>query len=398
MSKITLIVVVVLGLIVLGCSPINRTELVPIVARDSVPFDLELIPAEVIDRLSDYQVIIVGETHLIREQQQFTAGLIRALHAEGYRQLLLEWPHLADWVLSEYAVDGVRRPEWWEPPINMLGDLITTIRNFNLTLPENERIAVRAIDMNLDEYGGADQFFSSLGGVSQQLPDPGPLETFLQNDYGTSNAQEIALMTLQQDLNNRRSELVELWGKKWYETVLEMVEVESDSIPIRNARVDNYDSSVRLREDVIKKLCDRRIVSIENGTVIHIGANHAQKERFKGTSQEWLGDYLVNRSTAINGRVFVMSVVPSRITADFDTDLPDFDLLDASPENELFRIISETWPERVVFLPFDDPIFVTTSVSMNYEGKIYVATPKRHYDAVVVLPVAYRIQLIEERD
>jgi erythromycin esterase-like protein len=96
----------------------------------------------VIDRLSDYQVIIVGETHLIREQQQFTAALIRALHAEGYRQLLLEWPHLADWVLSEYAVDGVRRPEWWEPPINMLGDLITTIRNFNLTLPENERIAV----------------------------------------------------------------------------------------------------------------------------------------------------------------------------------------------------------------------------------------------------------------
>ena len=54
------------------------------------------VPAAVIDRLADRQVVVVGETHLIREQRQFTAVL-------------------ADWVLSEYAVDGDRKPDWWRP-------------------------------------------------------------------------------------------------------------------------------------------------------------------------------------------------------------------------------------------------------------------------------------------
>ncbi len=74
------------------------------------------------------------------------------------------------------------------------------IRNFNLTLPEDERIAVRGIDMNLEEYGGAAQFFSSMGGLSQQLSVPGPIEAFLMSDYSNSDAQEAALITLRQVL------------------------------------------------------------------------------------------------------------------------------------------------------------------------------------------------------
>jgi hypothetical protein len=146
---------------------------------------------------------------------------------------------------------------------------------------------------------------------------------------------------------------------------------------------------------MLKRLCDRRIAGIENSTVIHIGGNHAQKEHLKGTSQEWLGDYLVNSSTVTGGDVFVISVVPSQITADFNTDIPDFNLLDASPENELFRIISENWPEQYVFLPFDDPLFAEGNIRMNYEGKIYVTHPKHHYDAVVLLPIAHRIQWLQ---
>ena len=252
---------------------------------------------------------------------------------------------------------------------------------------------MRAIDVNLDEYGGAEQFIASMGGVSQQLSNPGPLKVFLQNDYGTADSQEVALIELQNALDTRRSELVELWGEYWYGIISEMVDVEFDSVPIRNVRPGDYSKSFRLRENVIKSLCDRRISDMEHGTVVNIGGNHAQKERFMGTKQEWLGFYLVNRSPVAGGRTIVISVVPARITADYRTDVPDFDLMETSPENELFRLMNETWPELPVFLPFDDPAFTKKRVSMNYEGTTYVTAPKRHFDAVVVLPLTHRIPI-----
>jgi hypothetical protein len=58
-------------------------------------------------------------------------------------------------------------------------------------------------------------------------------------------------------LNTRRSRLVASWGEAWYDTVAEMVEVELTSIPIRALRESDYDESVRLREEAIKRLAGR---------------------------------------------------------------------------------------------------------------------------------------------
>lgn len=69
------------------------------------------------------------------------------------------------------------------------------------------------------------------------------------------------------------------------------------------------------------------------------------------------------------------------------------DDVDASPDEDLFRLMAETWPKRFVFLPFDDPIFSESSVGMNWEEIVYVAPPKRHYDATFILPTAHRIAI-----
>lgn len=384
----------VLLALVSGCdqtTEVSTTELAQVVARDGVAFTVESIPPEVSDRLASHKVVLVGETHLVREHRELMAEVIKDLHARGFRQLLLESAHMSDWLLTDFVEDGQLEPDW-EPPFWAYGDLLTAIRDFNRSLPEGERVRVRAIDMNLQEYGGASSFRGSLGALSLHLANPGPIDEFLQGSYRTPEGQAEKLATLLGELRGRRAELVAAWGEEWCDRATEMVEVELASVPIRAFREDRYDLSVKLREDVMKELADRRLEGLEGGTLINVGANHAQKEYLRGTEQEWLGDYLVHKSTAVGGSVIVLEVTPARIMSAGEGGVTEFDLR-ASPENELFRLMNETWPDQIVFLPLDDPIFQTGAVPMNSEGEIYVGSPKRHYDVSVLLPLARRIPI-----
>ena len=172
-----------------------------------------------------------------------------------------------------------------------------------------------------------------------------------------------------------------------------MVEIERASIPIRADREGDYDRAATDRESAMKRLADRRIAESRGRTLVNVGANHAQKERLRGTDHEWLGDYLVHRSAAAGGSAISVGVFPARVTADYDSPFDDFDIRDASPENELFLVLADGWPGQTVFLPLTDPLFAEQQVAMNYEGTIETSEPARHYDAVVVLPLTHRIPL-----
>ncbi len=386
---------VALIVLVSGCGGkgVTATEIVPVVERDGTPFEGSAIPDEVLQFLADYPVVVIGETHLIREQREFTAAMVKGLYAHGYRQLLLEWPHMADWVMSDYVLDGDLAPGWWTPPIWLYGDLLKEIRDFNAGLPENDLVDVRGIDVNLDNYGGAEVFRESLRDLSERLPAPGPLELFLLTPYDTPDAQTAALETLDAELTTDRDGLVKAWGEPMFDMVSEMVEIELGSVPVRATWDDNSDESAHLREQLMKQLADARLAGYQHGSVVNVGGNHAQKERLKGTDQEWLGDYLVHTSTAPNGPVISVVVVPARVVAEYDTDVPDWDLVDSSPDNELFRLMSDVWPGRTVFLPFTDSLFRERDVAMNFEDTIHVTSPERHYDAAVLLPLTHRIPL-----
>jgi hypothetical protein len=352
--------------------------------------DLEDVVAR--DRLSQHKLVLVGETHLIWEHQEMMAELVIALHERGFRQLLLEWPHMADWLLTDFVQEGQLEPDW-QPPSWFYSALIAEVRDFNRTLPQPERVQVRGIDMNLQEYGGAQDFIGSLRELSHHLTEPGPVAAFLQRNYSTPEAQVENLETLRADLEAGRSGLMDSWGEYLYDTVAEMVEVERASVPIRAMREDRYDLTARMREDVMKLLADIRLRGYEHGTLMNVGGNHAQKEFLKGTNQEWLGDYLVHQSDAVGGSSIVLTVTAARIVSGSASTLTDFDVTDASPENELWRTMSETWPDQIVFLPVDDPVFSGDGVPMNYEGTIYVGSPKRHYDVFLLLPLAHRVPL-----
>jgi hypothetical protein len=366
-------------------------EIAPIVERDGVPFEGQSIPEGVLDRLSPFRVVIVGETHLLREHREMMVGLVGALHARGFRQLLLEWPHMEDWLLSDFVNDQGLEPDW-TPREFFGGDMITGIRDFNRSLPDDQRIQVRAIDVNLWDYGGASAFVDGLRTLSQHLLSPGPVAAFLEGGYFTPESQARLIGDLRDELQTRRSELVGAWGADLYETVAEMVDVEVASVTVRAMRGDDYDQSIRLREDEMKRLADLRLVGSTHGTLINVGGNHAQKEYLKGTEQEWLGDYLVHRSAAADGSVIVLVVTPARVAFGSGGAIITYDVMDASPANELFRLMYETWPDHTVFLPLDDPIFVDGAVAVNFEGTIYSTALKRIYDCVVQLPLAHRVQ------
>jgi hypothetical protein len=378
-----------------ACSEVTEvttTDLEGVVARDGVPFLVQSIPDEVLDRLSQHKLVVVGETHLIWDHQEMMAELVRALHERGFRQLLLEWPHMADWILTDFVQDTQLEPDW-QPPGWFYSALIAAVRDFNRTLPQAERVAVRGIDMNLQEYGGAQDFKGSLSGLSHHLTDPGPVAAFLQSNYETSGEQVEQLETLRAALETGRSTLIDSWGEYWYDTVAEMVEVERASVPIRAMREDRYDLTAQMREAVMKLLADARLRGYEHGTLMNVGGNHAQKAYLKGTEQEWLGDYLVHRSDAVGGSAIVLNVTAARIVSGSGNGSADFDVTDASPENELWRLMNETWPDQIVFLPVNDPVFLGDGVPMNFEGTIYVGSPKRHYDVFLLLPLAHRVPL-----
>ncbi len=399
MRKIVRILAIILGIAALVAgglylwgrmTEVSTAELEQIVQRDSVPFDVQEIPDQVLDRLASHRVVVVGETHFLREHGDLMAELLRGLHARGFRQLLVEWAQVADWLMADYVNEGGLEPDWVPPGDISAGALATAIRDFNRTLPESERIQIHGIDITLPDYGGAEAFLWSLGRLAQHLPDPGPLSQFPSGDYDTPEGQTAHVEALRAELAAGRSELVALWGQSWYGTVVEMVEVELDSIPVRALRESDYDKSVRLREDAIKRLTDRRLQSFPHGTLINVGSTHAQKKRLYGTEIEWLGDYLVHRSQAADGSVIVLDVSAAHIVAVPGSGFPDYDL-SASPRNELFRVMNQTWPDQIVFLPADDPLLSSGRVPINSEGTLYRGAPKQHFDVYVLLPSAHRV-------
>jgi hypothetical protein len=368
---------------------VSDEELASVVQRDGLPFAGDTIPDELLDRLATNRVVLVGEFHFLREHRDLMTSLLWELYGRGFRQYLFEWTQAADWLLADYVNDGGLEPTW-TPPHDIGGTALTAIRDFNRTVSDDERIRVHAVDVHLSDYGGTEGWLTVLGLLAKHLPDPGPIPAFLESDHETGESHQAQLEALQVQLHDRRAELVASWGAPLYGTVSEMVEVELRSIAVRDLRESDYDESVRLREQTIKWLSDRRIAENPGGTLINFGSTHAQKTDLVGTENiEWLGDYLVHRSPVASGSTISLLVAPSHIVSVPGSNVPDFDL-SASPANELLRVVGPAWPDKIVFMPLDDALFHAGRVPVNFSGEIYVSAPQTQYDALILLPIAHR--------
>ncbi len=131
-----------------------------------------------------------------------------------------------------------------------------------------------------------------------------------------------------------------------------------------------------MREDVIKQLADTRIGESTDGTIINFGATHVQKARLFRTDIEWLGEYLVHRSTVVHGSVFVIGVMAASILPVSGGTVLVCDVHDASPPNELLRVMVESFPDQTMFLPLDDPVFASAAYCST-SRRSSTAAPRR---------------------
>ncbi len=381
-------------LVVAGCAAsadVTRDELGAVVERDGAVFSGSGIPTEVRDRLAANRVVVLGETHHLREHWEFVGTLLEDLHDRGFRQLLIENPQMVDWLLDDWVVGGDLVPGW-EPPDHLLRKL-SAVHDFNETLPAAERVHVRSIDANEAYYGGAASFRDLLMAAAENVPTADPIVDFAAVDYARSAPadQAEAIETLLASLEGDRSNLTSEWGPDWYATILEMVQVEVESVAIRAERSEDDNQAARMREDVIKDLADARIAAIDGGTVINVGAHHAQKAHLMGTEQEWMGDYLAHTSPVVDGSIIVIGFSAARTELEPGAGGTPWDILaSSSTDNEILRVIAETWPTRTVFLPLTDPLFIERTVAYNSEDMIYVASLAEHFDALIQYGLAHR--------
>ena len=377
-----------------GCSPsaeVDADDLRVVVERDAVVFDGTRIPNEVLSRLADNRVVLLGETHHLREHWELTVDLLRDLYTSGFRQFLVELPQMDDWLIDDY----VRNRELgatWEPPA-FFDRRFTAVRELNMTLPPDDQIRVRSIDANEDFYGGAQNFRDLLVMLADHLPSPGPIESFLDKGYvdAPQQTQVEVVESVAASLEADQPTLIEAWGIEWYMRVTEMLEMELASIDVRFERADDDEAGTRSREEIIKELVDRRVAECSCGTLINIGGHHAQKSHLMGTEQEWMGDYLAHESPVVDGSIMVIGFTSAETELEPGAGGTPWDVIESSPEHELLRIVAEAFPAQTVFLPLDDPLFADRAVAYNSEEVIYITRIKEQFDAIIQYGMASRM-------
>lgn len=252
-------------------------------------------------------------------------------------------------------------------------------------------IRVRAIDVNEEHHGGGQAFRDVLGSLVSILGEPGPVAAFTAATAGSPEEQRESIQRLDASLRTESSTLSEEWGSEWFAHVLEMVEVERTSIDIREYRQSDDDRAARLREEEIKELVESRLAEDEGGTVINVGGHHAQKSPLMGTDQEWLGDYLVHRSEAAAGSVFIIGFTSAKTVLEPGAPGNPYDIVQSSPEDELLRLMAEAWPDMNVYLPLDEPLFSEKNVAYNSEDVIYAVQLADVFDALFQYGMAHRM-------
>ncbi len=378
-------------LFVASCSRepgVSREEMVQLIQTQADAFSDLHLSSEILEDLASHRVVLLGETHRLREHWEFLATLVEDLHGWGFRHVLIEAPHMAQWLYDDYVQGGVLTE--WEPP-KFYEDRLAGIRAVNEGLEPGERIHVRAIDVNEDHHGGGQAFRDVLGSLVDILGDPGPVGTFTTTPVGSPDEQRESIERLRAALRSDSSALTEEWGPEWFAHVVEMVEVERASIDVREYRQTDDDQAARAREEEMKELVEARLADDEGRTVINVGAHHAQKSPLMGTDQEWLGDYLAHRSEHANGSVFTVGF--SSAKTDLEPGAPGIQssIVQSSPPGELLRLMAETWPDLNVYLPLDDPVFSERRVAYNSEDVIYAVRLAEVFDAVYQYGLAHRM-------
>ncbi|TVQ98240.1 MAG: hypothetical protein EA403_14245 [Spirochaetaceae bacterium] len=368
-------------------------------------FNPQAVPSELVEALRPHRLVLLGESHYVQEHQDFVVLLLRELHPHGLRWFADELSHASGWAVDDF-VRGLRD----DPPpsvVRMNETYLNGLRAFNATLPPSERIRFRYIDMNHNPTA----FQTSLQMMIRETdlsPVAAEIVEVLASDPYDEDYLE-ALHALERAIAPDRSTgaavqagasvvLRDRAADLWFHRLRETLEVEIRSFPLRL----QWDVAERelIMIDLVNAILDE---SGNDMVAVNTGMFHAQRQRFMGTRQEWLGEYLVRNSQLTQGAepgsqsgfyaIAFFGMRGERIRHSRDQQPQPMRPLAELPQRNLSRRIADAAASAAagdeaipaVFLPLDQKAFERRML-VSYGFSPVRAIPARQFDAFVVYP------------
>lgn len=389
------ILIMVLALTVLyssSCQAVERwqirQDLIEVIDRDHIILEEDGIPEALIERLSEYSVVVLGEgSHYTYEFPQLGVEIALALYDSGYRLILIEFYHSFNAQIEEYVLN---RTEQLDPFLEQAyGPFLTQVQEFNIGLPDESKVHVQAVDIN----HRPEQYATALQRLANGIPESDIIREFISNTANALNIEELEnfyQLLLVSEESFKRS-----WGEAIYDWILEMTWVQLATLPIRANWESDHVQAHEMREEVIKELVERRLDQDNNHVVVYFGGNHIQREHLMGTEKEWLGGYLANRSPHTAGDTFLLYLTAAKSDYLREREITRFDIRENHNWSELFRVLTDRAKGKPAFLPLDDKIFATETITVNYQGSVLRHKPKEQFDGFILLPEIHSVSSTE---
>jgi hypothetical protein len=361
----------------------SEEELSRVVNKDLVTFSLDEIPEQMLNKLADYKVVMLGEVHYIKEYAQFLSKIATELSINhDFQTFLIESPHAFNWIVEDYSLGLM--PEVDDEIANKLIYSLfglRGIREHNLQQDSESMLSVHSIDLNHKKG----YFLWSLKTMKEYVKADIIDEIFKE----CINAEEFSYTTV---LNKYKSILIDDFNKtdndleeKWRIRLIEMIDVELVSNNCRNYILENQVERRYIeRENYLKETIDKFLKVSDKSVLINMGTTHLQKRPVVFLDQEWVGQYLSEKSPYSKNNVYCINVSYKKGT--FRSG--KFDMRSSNNNLDLHRVMSNYIDNNIGFLSFDDDLFKEEALAL-FSNQITPLTPPRLvYDGFVMLPKA----------
>ncbi len=330
------------------------------------------LPPGLSDAIAGHDIVLLGEQHYMLEHHRTVLALTRALHASGYRALACEMHHAVGYIVDDY-VTGERDdlPNW---ACYLEREIIAGLRAYNQTLPAADRVHLVNFDMNHDPS----IYEAALYDHTAFRSEPCFSALFGPHAPYSSEGYRDIVRAVGDALAANEAAYRSSWGDRWYERAARMTKVELASWDARRTDGD------LAREDIIADNAED-FIARWGKLIVACGSMHAQKTAFCKVGDNggaWLGVRLAAKyGDALWSGVFL----PARGSLPDDGNdgtCQDFDNLRNADDNDLVKIVSDSFPGMLAYLPFDAEPFLTNLIGLNQD--VYV--PAKTYDAFILYP------------
>ncbi len=376
--------ILIIYILTSGSATVATSRIQYVVKQEAIAFEPRAIPQSVVNVLGEHRVVFLGEYHNVREHELLIGDLAIALHAAGFHQLIIECNQAFDWMLEGYVLGEL--DDLNSQLDQMFGYSLRHIRAYNDTLPPAEKIHVRAGDINYT----AGAYYGSLSQLAQLIPASQAIQSFINSvPPAERDRSQTAVQAFRDQLQSNAGAYRASWGQRRYDQVLAMTRVQLRSFGFQQLWDRDNEGALALREEDLKTNLDEYLAGNETKTLINFGGKHTQRKHFTGVEQEWLGQYLSERSPYAAGETFLLFAVPFEGERLNGGKVQHFDLSSKSTSNELFRSMLAAADGKASFLSMDDPLFTHQLIPVRYWSGLRMQYPKQYFDGYLVLPAAH---------